>query len=83
MLRKLLLLIALLVVAAIVLVWMNVIDIDWNQNAEAPVAVQLNPVNVGTTTTNVQVPVVGTETRQVEVPSLTVGGNETQGNAQR
>jgi len=82
MLRKFLLLIALIILVGIGLVWTNVIEIAWNRTAQAPVEVKLNPVEVGTTKQNVQVPVVGTETRQVDVPSLSVGGNEAQPNSQ-
>ncbi|HEX8216670.1 MAG TPA: hypothetical protein VF577_04310 [Allosphingosinicella sp.] len=72
MLRKLLLLVAVLIVAAIGLVWANIIDLNYNQGAESPLEVRVNPVEVGTTNTNVTVPVVKTETRQVQTPSLSV-----------
>lgn len=73
MLRKLLLLLALLVLAAIGLVWANVIDLNWNEGAQAPLEVKVNPVTVGTSNTTVTVPVVKTETRQVQTPSISVG----------
>ncbi|MDP8995289.1 MAG: hypothetical protein M3N07_09995 [Pseudomonadota bacterium] len=72
MLRAILLILALVVLAAIGLVWAGVIEVDWNRDARAPVEVQINPVEVGTTTTNLQVPVVSTETRQVETPAVRV-----------
>ena len=76
MLRKLLLLLALIVLVGIGLVWANVIDLRWNERAEAPLEVQLNPVEVGTTTSNVTVPVVNTETRQVQTPTVRVRDDE-------
>jgi len=83
MLRKFLLLLALLVLAGIGLVWANVIDLNWNEGAQSPLEVRVNPVEVGTTNTTVTVPVVKTETRQVQTPSLSVqGGNEAEANGQ-
>lgn len=82
MLRKLLLLLALIVLAGIGLVWANVIDLDWREDAQAPLEVRVNPVDVGTTTTNVTVPVVKTETRQVQTPSITVQDGNAAANAQ-
>ena len=65
MLRKFLLLLALVVLVGIALVWTNIIDINWNGQAESPVEVRVNPVEVGT------------ETRQVETPTIRVrDGNE-------
>lgn len=58
MLRKLLLLLALLILVAIGLVWANVIDVNWNREASSPVEVRVNPVQVGTETREVQTPVV-------------------------
>ena len=82
MLRKLLLLLALLIVVGIGLVWANVIDLNWNEGAKAPLEVRVNPVEVGTTNTTVSVPVVKTEQRQVQTPALRVQDNETQANGQ-
>ena len=82
MLRKLLLLIALLVLAAIALVWTNIVDLSWNEQAEAPLQVDVNPVAVGTTTSNVTVPVVKTETRQVETPAVRVQDDDPPANGQ-
>ncbi|HEX8124910.1 MAG TPA: hypothetical protein VF548_04945 [Allosphingosinicella sp.] len=72
MLRAILLIVALLILLVIGAVWLNLIDLNQTQNAQAPkFEVKLNPVEVGTTTKNVQ----------VEVPRVSVGGSE-QGNAQ-
>jgi cytochrome oxidase Cu insertion factor (SCO1/SenC/PrrC family) len=67
MLRAVLLLVALLVLLLIGAVWLGLVDLNQTQNAQAPkFEVKVNPVEVGTTTTNVQ----------VEVPSVSVGGGE-------
>ena len=67
MLRAVLMLVALLILLAIGAVWLGLVDLNQTQQAQAPAfEVKVNPVNVGTTTTNVQ----------VEVPSVSVGGNE-------
>jgi cytochrome oxidase Cu insertion factor (SCO1/SenC/PrrC family) len=72
MLRAILLIVALLILLVIGAVWLNLIDLNQTQNAQAPkFEVKLNPVEVGTTTKNVQ----------VEVPRVSVGGSE-QANAQ-
>ena len=78
MLRTILLFIAFVVIIALVLVWTGVINL--NRGADGSVSISTPDVRVGTTTTNVQVPVVKTETRQVEVPS--VSATNGQGNAQ-
>lgn len=76
MLRKLLLLIAFIVLIGILLVWTRVIDVGWNQQAQAP-EMRVNPVEVGTTNTTVTVPVVTTEERQVQRPTIRVNdGNQ-------
>ena len=83
MLRKFLLLVAVLVLAGIGLVWANIIDLNYNRDAESPLEVRVNPVEVGTTNTTVTVPVMKTETRQVQTPSLSVqDGNAQQANKQ-
>ena len=79
MLRTLLLLIALLIIIGIGLVALGVINL--NRSSDGGVTIQTRDVEVGTTTANVQVPVVKTETRQVRVPSVGVEGNQ-QANAQ-
>ena len=67
MLRAVLMLVALLILLAIGAVWLGLVDLNQTQQAQAPAfEVKVNPVNVGTTTTNVQ----------VEVPSVTVGDGE-------
>jgi len=78
MLRTFLLLIALLIVIGITLVYTGAINVG--QNSNGSVSIETKDVEVGTTTTNVQVPVVKMETRQVEVPS--VGVENSQENAQ-
>jgi hypothetical protein len=84
MLRRFLLLLALLVLAGIGLVWANIIDLNWREGAQAPLEVRVNPVEVGTTNTTVTVPVVKTETRQVQTPSLSVqDGDPQQANQQQ
>ena len=76
--RTILLLIALVVLIAMALVWTGVINL--NRGSDGSVSIETRDVRVGTTTTNVQVPVVKTETRQVEVPSVTTTNGS--GNAQ-
>jgi cytochrome oxidase Cu insertion factor (SCO1/SenC/PrrC family) len=67
MLRAVLLLVALLILLAIGAVWLGLLDLNQTQNAQAPkFEVKVNPVEVGTTTKNVQ----------VEVPRVSVGGAE-------
>ena len=78
MLRTLLLLIALLVVIGIALVMSGYVNL--NQSSDGAVSIQTKDVEMGTTSTNVQVPVVRMETRQVETPSVSVTNG--QGNAQ-
>jgi hypothetical protein len=78
MFRTLLLLIAFVVVIVVALVYTGYINL--NRNADGSVSIQTKDVQVGTTTANVQVPVVKTETRQVEVPSVAVTNR--QGNSQ-
>ena len=73
MLRALLLLVALVILLVIGAVWLNLIDLNQTQNAQAPkFEVKLNPVEVGTTTKNVQ----------VEVPRVQVGDGNVQANQQ-
>jgi cytochrome oxidase Cu insertion factor (SCO1/SenC/PrrC family) len=77
MLRAVLMLAALLILLVIGAVWLGLLDLTQTQNAQAPrFEMKVNTPQVGTTTTNVQVPVMKTETRQVEVPSVSVGGGE-------
>jgi preprotein translocase subunit SecF len=74
MLRTLLLLIALLIVIGIALVSTGVVNL--RQDGNGSVSIETKDVEVGTTKANVQVPVVKMETRQVDVPSVGVSGNE-------
>jgi preprotein translocase subunit SecF len=74
MLRTLLLLIALLIVIGIALVYTGVVNL--RQDSNGSVSIETQDVEVGTTKANVQVPVVKMETRQVDVPSVGVQGNE-------
>jgi cytochrome oxidase Cu insertion factor (SCO1/SenC/PrrC family) len=67
MLRAILLIVALIVLLVIGAVWFNLIDLNQTQSAQAPkFEMTVNPVEVGTTTKNVQ----------VEVPRVSVGGSE-------
>jgi hypothetical protein len=78
MLRTLLLLIALIIVIGIALIASGYVNL--NQRSDGSVSIETKDVEVGTTTTNVQVPVVKMETRQVETPSVSVTND--QGNIQ-
>jgi hypothetical protein len=82
MLRKLLLLLAFLILVAIGLVAAGIVDLGWSGNRADPVEVRINPVEVGTTNTTVPVPVVGTEPRQVQTPTLRVNDGSAQQPAQ-
>jgi len=70
MLRTLLLVVALVLIVGIVLVATHVINLS--QDANGTVTLKTNDVSVGTTTTNVQVPVVRMENREVSVPAVSV-----------
>jgi hypothetical protein len=76
--RTILLLIAFVVLIVMALVWTGYINLNRHDNGS--VSIDAKSVEVGTTSTNVQVPVVKMETRQVEVPSVAVTNG--QGNAQ-
>jgi hypothetical protein len=80
MLRTFLLLIALIVLIVIALVATNVIDLT--RGSDGSVAIKTRDVEVGTTTANVQVPVVRMENRQVAVPNVGVEDSNQQANAQ-
>ena len=78
MLRTLLLLIVFVILIAIALIATGVVNLRQDQNG---VSVETRDVEVGTTVTNVQLPVVRIENRQVELPSVSLeDGN--QANAQ-
>ena len=76
--RTILLLIAFVVVIVMALVWTGYINLNRHDNGS--VSIDAKSVEVGTTSTNVQVPVVKMETRQVETPSVAVTND--QANAQ-
>ncbi len=80
MLRTLMLLIALLIVIGIALVAIDVINL--NRSRDGGVTIETRDVDVGTTSTNVQLPVVRMENRTLEVPSVGVDGENQQVNAQ-
>ena len=78
MLRAVLMIVALLILLAIGAVWLGLVDLNQTQQAQAPkFEVKVNPVNVGTTTANIQTPSVEMKTKQVDVPTVSVGGGET------
>ena len=78
MLRTLLLLIVLIIVIGIALVATGVVNLTQQGST---VSLETKDVEVGTTVTNVQVPVVRMEERQVEVPKVGVESDNLQ-NAQ-
>ena len=84
MLRTIFLLLAVIVLIVIGLVATGFINL--NREADGSLDVSTSDVKVGTATTNVQLPVVRMEERQVEAPSLVIeggdNGNEAQANAQ-
>ncbi len=69
MLRTILLFIVFLILIVIVLVATGTINLYRSDNG---VAIETRDVDVGTTVTNVKVPVVRMEERAVEVPAVTV-----------
>lgn len=69
MLRTLLMFIVLLIVIGIALVALGVVNL---QQDESGVSIQTRDVEVGTTETNVELPVVRMENRTVEVPRVGV-----------
>ncbi|MEA3051763.1 MAG: hypothetical protein QOG72_666 [Sphingomonadales bacterium] len=79
MLRSILLIVALLILALIVAVWLGLVDLNQTQTAQAPkFEVKVNPVQVGTTTANIQTPTVEMKTKQVDVPTVSVGDQANQ-----
>ena len=72
MLRTLFLLIALLVLIAIGLVATGLVNL--NRGDDGTLSVTTSDVEVGTTTTNVELPAVRMEERAVEVPSVVIQG---------
>jgi hypothetical protein len=75
MLRTLLLLIVLIIVIGIALVATGVVNLTQQGST---VSLETKDVEVGTTVTNVQVPVVRMEERQVEVPKVGVESDNLQ-----
>lgn len=67
--RIILFILVLLIVVGIALVGFGVVNL---RQDDGKVAVETQDLEVGTTTTNVQLPVVRMEDRQVEVPSVAV-----------
>jgi hypothetical protein len=70
MLRTLLLIVALLILIGIALVAFGAINL--RQGSDGTVQIETKDVEIGKTVTNVQVPVVRMENRQVDVPSVGV-----------
>jgi hypothetical protein len=79
MLRTLLLFVALLIVLVIALVGFGVINL---RQGEDGVAIETRDVELGTEPLNVEVPVVTTENRTLEVPSIAVTDSNQQANVQ-
>ena len=73
MLRTIFLLIALLVLIAIGLVATGLVNL--NREGDGSLSVTTSDVKVGTTTTDVELPAVRMEDRQVEVPSVVIEGD--------
>ncbi len=83
MLRTLLIFIILLIVIAIALVGTGIINL--RQNEQGGVSLRTSDVDVGSGTTNVKVPVIRLEERQMEVPRVAIdqgNGTEVSVNAQ-
>ena len=80
MLRTLLLLLVLVVLIVIALIATGYLNLQ--READGGMTLRTRDVEVGTSTTNVQVPVVRMENRQVEVPSVGLEDDEAQANAQ-
>ena len=80
MLRTILLVVVLLIVIVIALVSFGFINL--HQSSDGTVSIRTTDVEVGTTTTNVQVPVVRMENRVVEVPNVGVEEDDQPANTQ-
>ena len=82
--RFILLIVALAILLVIGLVYTGVISLQQTQPAQAPkFDLKVKDVDVGTTTTNVNLPAIEMKTKQVEVPSISVtDGEASQANAQ-
>ena len=79
MLRTLLLVVALVIIIGIVLVATGVVHL--NRDANGNVTATVNPVTVRSEPRNITVPTITTETKQVQVPVVSVG-NAQAGNGQ-
>jgi cytochrome oxidase Cu insertion factor (SCO1/SenC/PrrC family) len=78
MLRALLVLIALAILVGIALVATGMVSLQQTRQAQAPAFdLKVKQVELGTTTTNVSVPTVGMQTKQVETPTVRVGDGNT------
>jgi uncharacterized protein YxeA len=80
MLRTLLLIVALLILIGIALVAFGAINL--RQGSDGSVQIETKDVEIGKTVTNVQVPVVRMENRQVDVPSVGVEDDVARNEAQ-
>ena len=80
MLRTLLLIVALLILIGIALVAFGAINL--RQGSDGTVQIETKDVEIGKTVTNVQVPVVRMENRQVDVPSVGVEDDVAKNGAQ-
>ena len=72
--RTLFLLIVLIILIAIALVMTGVVNLRQEGNS---VSLETKDIEVGTTPTNVQVPAVRIENRQVELPSISLTDGNT------
>ena len=83
MLRAILLIVALLIVLAIAAVATGLVDVTRPQQAPpGRIDVKVNDVDLGTAPTNVQMPSVGTTTKQLELPQVTIDKGDAQAPAQ-
>jgi hypothetical protein len=81
MLRAILLIVALLIILALGAVATGLVDVT--KPADEPkINVKVNDVDVGTAPANVQMPTVGTTTKQIELPAVTIDKGETQATPQ-
>ena len=80
MLRTLLLIVALLILIGIALVAFGAINL--RQGSDGTVQIETKDVEIGKSVTNVQVPVVRMENRQVDVPSVGVEDDVARNEAQ-
>ncbi len=78
MIRTLLLFIALIILLAIAAFYFGLITPRQTQQGQLPkVELEVKDVGIGTTTANVSVPTVTTQTKQVEFPTVTISdGNQ-------